>query len=283
MRPIRLEWPLVFFTTLTQMAAGAFFIWGFAALMGPQPNPFSDGLSQIVLAMVLASLAVGMLSAAAHLGYPRHGVFSLRHLQRSWLSREALFGLVFGGVTLGLWGRRVLALEFGPLDTALTVLGLVLGFGLVYSIARLYRLRTVPAWDHSGTPLTFFTTAILLGTICILAVWAAMGREFVWRNIRDASWLLLGLTAWQLVVFSVVGVYLNRRGGAAAESAAILWKNLGWLIVGRLAAAFLGVGLIFSASLLPGPGRVLAGCGLIFVSEVLGRLLFYGMYRRVGI
>ncbi|MBN1668406.1 MAG: dimethyl sulfoxide reductase anchor subunit [Anaerolineales bacterium] len=285
-------WPLVFFTLLTQAAAGAFFWWGLAVLWLDLPVELtSGGFARTLLAVVLALLAFGTLAATLHLGQPGRAWLSLSHLRASWLSREALLGGSFGFLVLLVLLRSWQQSVFGGLENALVLLGLLAGAGLVYGISRLYRLRTVPAWDHAGTPAAFFITALLLGLVTITALW--LGRSWFQSDFANEAWLnlwlylaplaLIVLTVLQWGTFSLVLLSLSHRGGAAVAGLRLLATELRRVLVGRALAAFLALVLLAWPPFTRQPLLLGAALALLALSEILGRYLFYAFYRRVGI
>jgi anaerobic dimethyl sulfoxide reductase subunit C (anchor subunit) len=283
------EWPLVFFTVLSQMSAGMFVLWGLPACLLPAPNAFSEPpLSFTLLVAVLVLLVLGGLSAAGHLGRIFGALHALRNLRSSWLSREALlaggFGLSVGlALLVGLFQT-----EFGWLDRVLILLGCILAGTLVVGISHLYRLRTVPAWDHPGTTAEFILTALLAGTAGLMSVWFALiafddgyAIESLLGPLLWASNSLIVLSGLgQAVLFALKLRVLEKRGLAGAASAAALRGDLRPVVILRwltLLAAF-GI-LLFGRP----PLMALLGYGLVVVSEVIGRYLFYASYRRSGI
>jgi len=203
------ELPLVAFTLLGQMAAGMA-VFSF----------FSGPLSMSLLVIIGGLISVGALVSVFHLGAPLNAWRALNHLKKSWLSREILVFGLFGGswlVSLAMPGM-------GKLPLALC------GIGLVYSMARVYRLRSVPAWDTNRTLLAFIVSAILLGglglevvDVCVAAPKAgeplmvlvvaiglivALLLAFAERNqaYKTARRLRLGLIGLGLV--GIVGIYL---------------------------------------------------------------------------
>jgi len=287
------EWQLVFFTTLTQMAVGMFFLWGFAAILAPTPNSFTHGLYPLVLlTMVLLALALGTLSAGLHLGRPSRAIFSPTNLRSSWLSREALLGTSFGLPGLVLLLRRGFGQPFSVFDDVLVLAGTVCGLALVYGIARLYMLRTVPAWNNFGTPTTFFGTTFLLGTVAATTVGLALifwddgyaSDTILSRLIEVSTGLIFLFAAIQSVIFVFTVLYLNNQGGVAAQSVRILSTDLQGILVWRCLTAFVGIGILVVKFFVWLPiVSFFAAFGLILVSEILGRFLFYGFYRRAGI
>lgn len=169
------ERSLVAFTLLLQTAVGM--TWGLAAArLVPGSDPFAAGPLLAVGALTLA----GGFAAFLHLGSPRHAWLALAGLRTSWLSREILFTVLF----LACWGLMAGIALFGgggaaraaTLDAAMDVAALV-GAVLIYAMSRVYRLRTVPAWDTWRTPARFFLAAVVLGGLAAaLALTLAGGR-----------------------------------------------------------------------------------------------------------
>jgi anaerobic dimethyl sulfoxide reductase subunit B (iron-sulfur subunit) len=158
------ELPLVAFTLLAQMAAGMA-----VCLLVLSPIPL-----RLVLA-VGALLAAGGLSAFLHLGRKRNAWRAVTHLKKSWLSREVLMAGLFGAAWVlaagSEWLKRA---SLAPWLLA------VLGIGLIDSMARVYRIKTVPAWNTWRTPTAFFLSAAVLGSLGVnLGVpgmgWAVVG------------------------------------------------------------------------------------------------------------
>jgi DMSO reductase anchor subunit len=140
--PDFVELPLVAFTLLGQMAAGMAVLSFFS---GPLTVPVLITLGTLTGLAGLASLL--------HLGTPLNAWRALGHLKKSWLSREILMFGLFGAS----WLICLLLPGMGKLPLGLS------GIGLVYSMAQVYRLRSVPAWDTDRTLLAFAVSAIMLG------------------------------------------------------------------------------------------------------------------------
>jgi anaerobic dimethyl sulfoxide reductase subunit C (anchor subunit) len=284
----RSVWTLVAFTLHTQMAVGAFVLWGLTAVLLPTPSPISVGqFPFIVLITLLLILILGALAAAFHLGRPMGAVFSLTNLHRSWLSREGLLGIGFGLLILILFFFRWRRVEFGPLDRIIILIGIACGISLVYGISRLYMLRTVPAWNHLGTPASFYTTSFLLGTLTVMVLWNllissndAYANDIILSRLATISNSLITLLVGvQAVIFGAVSLYLNHMGGAAGDSVRVLWTKLRGILIGRWLTAGIGVTILV---LFPPRLFVMSAYVLLLISEILGRYLFYGFYRRTG-
>lgn len=282
------EWSLIFFTTLTQMAVGAFALWGLGAGVLPSPSVFSTGLfSVILLSTVLAALFLGSLSATTHLGRPLGAVFSLSNWRRSWLSREALLAGGFGLMVMAALVLRLMGTRFGWADRLLILIGMLAGFSLVWGISRLYRLRTVPAWDNLATPAAFFTTSLLTGLVAIRLIWFAqeilepiLTRLPMVALFKIRSDLLIFLLVLvQAVFFCLLIIYLTQQGSAGAESVRILWQRHRLALILRWVMAAVGVLLL---NLGTSPEQHLSAYFLLLASELIGRFLFYAFYQRTG-
>lgn len=140
---------LVIFTLLSQMAAG---IAIFSLFSGP--------LTDSILITLGCLIGVSGLVSVLHLGTPLHAWRSLFHLKKSWLSREILFFGLFGAS----WLLCLVLPGMGKLPLALS------GIGFVHSMAQVYRLRSIPAWDSWRTNVSFFVTALLLGCVATQSV-----------------------------------------------------------------------------------------------------------------
>ncbi|MBK9373344.1 MAG: dimethyl sulfoxide reductase anchor subunit [Holophagales bacterium] len=171
------EGSLVAFTLLTQAAAGACaFLLAFewrAVRAGAGASVEAAALPVLSFALVAALL--GLAASFLHLGSPRNAVRALGNLGSSWLSREILLAALF---TAALAATVLLRFRPGPAGSAAGFahgFAAVAGFGLVVTMVRAYRLRTVPSWDQRATPVAFFATAVALGALAVAAGLALRG------------------------------------------------------------------------------------------------------------
>ena len=226
------ELPLLIFTLCGQTAAGMAL---FALFGGPLSIP--------LLTVIGGLIAVGGLASFLHLGSPWNAWRALNHLNKSWLSREILaFGL-FGAswlIALALPGM-------GKLPLALT------GLALVYVMAQVYHLRSMPSWNTWRTPVGFFATALVLG---LTLMWNILGFETQWAGMMVAALLALELGGW--------------LGAKSTASQAIHnWRG------GLIAAGILGAGIGSAAA---GPAEAWTGLVvflIVLAESILGRWEFY--------
>lgn len=221
------EMPLVVFTLLAQMAVGAF--WAAQWMV--------DTLPFVAYLAIGACLAVGGFFSFAHLGAKRNAWRAPWHLTKSWLSREILF--------VGLFGMGWLIGFMLPEMKWVTSL---LGVGLIFCMAKVYQLRSIPAWNTWRTMAGFFVTAALLG--CLVMI-----------NFLDETRL-----AWGIVtVFLVLELALT----LSAKS------NVQWAVNRLRVGAIVGAGIM---SFVPNPLGVWTSLPIfliVMVEEIIGRWLFY--------
>jgi DMSO reductase anchor subunit len=245
------ERSLVGFTLMAQTAVGL--LWSLAAV----------GLPTTPLLLVAALTAAAGGASLLHLGSPRRAWRALGNLRVSWLSREILFLGLFGLGVILMLGAAWIGRPATGLRHAITIATAVAGGGLLYSMARVYRLRTVPAWDTPLTTASFFLTAGSLGglaagtllasrvpvLIAVLCLAVELTLEPAWRRRRPPSpapapqrvpllilAILLAGTAALPGPFAGTGLYLPALALAlaAAVAAAIQGRSAFYRGVGQL-------------------------------------------------
>ena len=238
--------------------------------------------------------------ASAHLAHPWRAFRAIANVRSSWLSREMLFGTLFGLAASLHTGLLWFEVDSAAARAITALAAILLGLVLVYGIARLYMLRTVPVWHQVTTPVSFFITALLLGTLVAgTGLWLASGLTAA-RSVNSA--ILMGCAPWiallaaaqagiQLLVTAISAVNLAARGRAGAKSLHILVHGhrklfIMWLLL-LLVAAGLLVWLAMLSTAPPATDMltVVAGAAVVvaWATEVLGRYLFYSSYARVGL
>jgi anaerobic dimethyl sulfoxide reductase subunit C len=265
------ERSLVVFTVLAQTAVGLYWAW---ALVWWAAAPASGTAvrEQLLTPLVAVGpfIATAALASLLHLGSPAKAWRALGNLRTSWLSREVLFVALFAGgwgvLAATVWLGDAPPAAFGtpdwmggaagaaPLAGLMTALLAVVGAGLVYSMARVYRLRTVPGWDTPLTSVTFFLTALSLGALAAtLAISGAVGGEGAMDPAAvdtaldagvaaggGAEMAAAAMVAGQAVVALAGRVLLLVAGLALALE---LWLEVMWVARRRAAARGVDPGL----------------------------------------
>jgi len=308
-KPEKPHYSLIFLTILTQMSVGGFVTFWVADVFS-RVGTFPAALHRAVGLGAVFSVLVGLVAIGAsvfHLGRPLYAFRALKMWRRSWLSREILlFALFAGAATTNslLWGLEVfpgLAAWSGfageEYRTGLGALAAGIGIaGLVVS-ALIYMVPARPAWNTVRTPVTFLTTAMLLGPLFALAAYT-----FSLWNISAGDWELLleaARPAIQFIFLFVGGAALfqilnqvqklfylfgeeNPELHAAAKLLTTSFRvhflaRLGLLILGSILLPLAGYEMVESAS--AGWAEFLAAVSLSFLitlaGETLGRYLFF--------
>ena len=194
-----------------------------------------------------------------------------------------------------------------PLAAWLPRLTAAAGLAFLACQTAIYLLPAQPAWNSFATPAAFGGTALRLGILGVAA--GLVGRSLAPEADAPAtgpaaasSAVLRGLALAGILAlaleFVVVPLHLAALAGepstAAAASARRLTGDYGGVLLLRLgllaaaAGALGGVLALARGPLLPSRHRLAAALtsgalGLVLVSEVCGRFLFYAMRVRVGI
>ena len=253
------ERPLVAFTLLAQMAVGVFLtllaldLWDGALAAEPAAWALTNG----VLLAIGPVMAVALAASLLHLGSPAGAWRAIVNVRSSWLSREVVLAIAFAACGAAFAVLRMSGHGPSGLATLLAVATALSGVGLVYAMARVYRVRTVPAWDTPLTTISFFAATVLLGSL-------AVGTALV----------LLPGTSGAPISGPLRWIGLAAAAGFGAELAAL---RRGPLHGARRILLLLGLAL--SAGLLLGAGRasalLAASFAVAVAAETLSRYLFY--------
>ena len=315
------EWPLTLFTVFGQMAVGAFLVLGLIQLLGRTrySTAVIDRVATPALYAIGPIMVAGFFAAFFHLGNPLHALHALRGWQNSPLTQEVIMGVVFAAcgflsavVQYFLW--------FSPrVRAGLAVVTAVIGLVFIWSMARLYMLPTIPAWDHWTTPAQFYLTALSTGALAIGVAFAS------WPYLRNAAWInrlmpanrrqedveesevlsliatalrWIGVTVVVLMPLELV-VLLFFYGRPESVNPAEFEFPMGWFIA-RVALLIVGAGLM-GVSLILMAGRAAEGSLaraqaqrsllvlvtalylMVSLSAIIGRFIFYGSSDRIGI
>lgn len=290
------ERSLVAFTVLAQTGIGT--LWALAGVRwaaGPAADAWLGGSS-----LAAAGLLTGAVGASAfHLGRPANAWRAAANLGSSWLSREIL---LLALVTVGALIAAVLfGAGLGPswLRATVLVLDALLGLGLVYAMARVYRLRTVPTWNSPLTLASFAATAVSLGpAVAALGLALAGTRGPVPGGWGGAVRVLAFVAAAGTGTALVLALLRRRHGRRARDSVdPALWPGGGaggWPVAARTALrvvgllACLGAGFMAavgegSIGMAPVPLLLMLALAAAAPAEVLGRGAFYAHHARSGL
>ena len=145
-------------------------------------------------------------------------------------------------------------------------------------------MRTIPAWNTWVTPVSFFTTALLLGGLAAgvaLAIDASTPPGPLRPLLR---WVALGvvvLLGLELVISLLWVAALATEHGAASRAATRITREHGLIFRLRLALTVLAMA-VAGASLLPwgeGAARLITLIGLSDVDRQMLHILGDGMHK----
>ncbi len=302
------ELALVLFTILTQMTVGSYLVLGAVHYYAVRKKGMeaADRLSDKALLILVPVLALAMLISLLHLGHLAKAPLAVANVATSWLSREIVFTVLFGCCAVlfvFLQYRKIGAFRLRNVIAWITG---VVGLGLVYSMSRIYMIPTQPAWNSVATPVAFFTTTLLLGSL-------AMGTAFIVNysvgcrkdpdHAGEQCEVVLGaLKGIALFSIALLGIefieqplylgYLATAGAAAQASAAQIVQDYQSIFILRLLLVFLGAGIfgVFLYKNATARGSevtvkylIYSAFSLVLVAEVLGRFLFYMSEYRIGV
>jgi anaerobic dimethyl sulfoxide reductase subunit C (anchor subunit) len=302
------EWALVIFSILAQMSVGSFVVLGFVHFYAARKagNEEADRLSDRTLLAIGGVLILGMIASLLHLGNPTNAYRAVTNIGSSWLSREITFLVAFmitGGAFALMQWRKIASFA---VRNVIAWIAALLGLGLVFSMSNIYLLEIQTTWNSLATPISFFTTTLLLGLLTIgsalVANYAYMRRKYPecadvqCGLLRDVvRWISLASVVFLGVEFVVIPLYLGSLvagGSVAASGVSIMVNGLSLVLVFRLVLAFLGAGVfalfLYQTATRPGAEQMLgylvyAAFALVLISEVLGRFLFYATRSQIGI
>ena len=151
---------LIIFTILIQTSVGIFSTTLFNIWINKKEM---IDIPLIILSICLGLIILGLISAMAHLGNPRNAPRAVSNITHSWLSREIVTTNIFAVSIVLLW-----IVTFADVQKGLFLIetvSLILGISTIFTMSRVYRLKVVPVWDSIATPMDFFGTALLAGSV----------------------------------------------------------------------------------------------------------------------
>ncbi|MDO5454168.1 MAG: dimethyl sulfoxide reductase anchor subunit [Corynebacterium sp.] len=315
------EWPLTLFTVFGQMAVGAFLVLGAVQVLGRKKHSTAviDRVADPALYAIGPIMVAGFLAASFHLGNPFNALNVLRGWSNSALSQEVILGVIFAGLGFLFAACQWLGWLTQRIRVVLASLTALVGVVFVASMANLYMLPTIPAWNHWTTPAQFYLTTLSTGALAIGVAFCS------YPFLADAPWLnrlmpanrrdehvseeeVSGLITTSLKWIGVAVVILMPLellvlvfyyGRPAGVNPTEFDFPMAWFVI-RVALLIIGAGLmgVFlvqsatkaeadSGVRTPAQRRLLLMVTLSYLlvsaSAIIGRFIFYGGSDRIGI
>lgn len=283
------EWSLVFFTLLGQLSAGVLFslmifsITGFSNKVRESQRIFKVSI-YIATILIILALIISFL----HLSSPLASIYALSNLKQSWLSREILLVSVFTAF-LGFLSIYVYRSNTKKQITVFLLLATIIGFLMIYSMAKIYMLPTVPAWDTPITLINFFGSGLITGSAFFLLVYYQITGETTENKIHAKTGKIyitiigIVLASRALAIFTSCFTEIVSRSAFAPSQLLVTEFFVSWIFW------LLGLGLILWQIFSP-VKKIKTFLNFFYLAficfvmaEILYRSLFYSSFYRVGI
>lgn len=275
------EWPLMFFTVVSQCVIGAYLVTASVLLFG---RLTAETTRKLHLSMFFLWLLMGLgfIASMMHLGSPLRAMNALNRLGASPLSNEIATGSLFFALGGLYWLVAVLNRMPRSVNTLWLAVTAVAGVIFLYAMGRVYMIDTVPTWYNVFTPLGFVLTMFIGGPLLGVLLLQMAG-------IRGEGWRYLPWLSVVAVLVSITAVAMQSADLAAINSsvqrAATLIPDYNLLMAGRVLLLMLGL----ACWLLPvvrGKNPPISGLALgmllVLGGELIGRAVFYGLHMTVG-
>jgi anaerobic dimethyl sulfoxide reductase subunit C len=302
------DWALITFTILVQMSVGSMWVLMIAHYFAARKFGVeeADRLSDRALLALVPVIVLAFVASLLHLGNPFNAYRAVTNLGSSWLSREIFFGVIFAVLAFVFAFLQWRKIGSFVLRNVIGWLAAIDGLVLVFSMSNVYLLQSQPAWNSWATPVSFFTTAFLLGALAMGAAFVAnyaylqrkqpdcadkqctLMRDAL-RWIAVASVLLVGI---ELVVLPLYLVTIASGSAIGLASVKLMAGSFGWVLALRIILAFVGAGVLavflYRNAISAGREKILgtltySAFVMVLIAEVLGRALFYAAHIRIGI
>ena len=195
---INSEWDLVFFTLIAKMSVGAFIFQEILIHYGSHSHPDILKLKNRMLWILLPLMVMAVFLSFFHLGKPEHAKYSLDNLRTSWLSHEILMISVFTfllaayAFVFRIWPGRLRLLRI------ISILSIISGILLIFSMIKIYMLKTIPIWNSYTTAIEFILCSLILGGTLLLVLFERLtdGATF-----EEVSYLKSKIKILSIIVF----------------------------------------------------------------------------------
>lgn len=172
---------------------------------------FGGGLSALVILTAgvvgLILITAGLLASTRHLANPKNAWRAFSRFRSSWLSREAVFAVLFYPFAVAWIG---LAGWFGRVHWAIDLLGLasaLLALVTVYCTGMIYAcLRTIRQWHNPLVPANYLLLGLASGVLLLLAILSWHGSPALAPSLWLALTLLLLAAAGKALYYQWIGL-----------------------------------------------------------------------------
>ena len=301
------EWSLLIYTLLMQLCVGVYLVQEILRYT------VSKGKHITEINMICNRLLVfiGMIAVFAtfvsffHLGNPFKAYNALNNLRSSWLSREILFQLAFLLGVAVVIAIRPTKIFPDWLKKGVSIFTGLLGIVLIFTMAKLYMLTTIPVWNNLTTPVSFFITTFLLGGFTFLSGMMLLKKSilkdspnllerfnlFFQKSIKMISLFSILFLGLEILMFPVLIQLLRTNLSVEGNIIGGMSMNQLFPMILRfilILSAIVSIGIVYHK---PKQSRVTSINSrlpymiflIILCSEILGRFVFYASCSQIGI
>ncbi|MCP4415630.1 MAG: dimethyl sulfoxide reductase anchor subunit [Chloroflexi bacterium] len=239
------EWPAVLNFILGGTATGLYLIGLLALASGAWETAVFKWLSPLLTSL-------GFLALTVEAGRPLRSRYLLRHLRRSWMSREALAAAIFIPLALLDWFIPNIVLQS---IAAIAAAGLTVSQGFM-----IYRSPGVASWSVWPMPFLFIASGFAAGGGLALALagWQVRIIPELLLSITQVS-IVLNLAAWLVYLyvprtseFQTATASLRTRAsmgtiigiGGVLPLLILIWLAVGSSVDNQILAALAGLSVI---------------------------------------
>ncbi|OBU21456.1 dimethyl sulfoxide reductase [Photobacterium aquimaris] len=279
------ELPLVAFTVLAQTAVGGYII---TAGRLSQLGSATKHRQPLVLSMIVlwAFMAIGFAASTMHLGSPLRAFNALNRVGHSGLSNEILTGSIFFAVGGLYWLADLLKIVTESVLKITRIIVALAGIIFMAAMIKVYLINTVPVWNSSFTYVEFIGTVLMSGVLLGYVLLNLTQTTTATLNTKLAIFgvcmiaLHVVITAWQLVDIATITTSIQ----TGAEHLAVYSGS----IITRLVLLVIAGGLWLFSALKAHQVKAVTAISLLafivmFIAELIGRGVFYGLHFTVGI
>ncbi len=281
------EWSLVFFTLLSQLSAGMIIaLMAFSFLKQHYEGKNAETFFKSVLYIAFVFMVIALALSFLHLNQPMRSVYALSNIITSWLSREILTATLF----LFFVALAILLYHLKRPEVYLKTIMMIAaaaGIVFIYSMAGIYMIPTVPAWNTPATITGFYSTTLLVGPALALAIYLKHFKTQVGALAINKYAVVLSsliLIALFLKVINTLFIAPDMplyQAGFEPQKIPNIFPVMQWILL------LTGVVLFIVAILSKSNRRVDVILWFVFcfflVSEFIDRVMFYASYFRIGL
>ena len=280
------EFSLVLFTLLGQFSAGMIVCLLVLNLIRKSGTGNKTGmLTHKGVYVATGVMIISMIISFFHLSSPLSAIYALSNLEQSWLSREilmvSLFTLLLVSMSAGLYLGKVKMKHLRILLTIASATGIL----MVFTMARLYMISTIPAWNNPSTLISFYASTLVLGASFVLILFYRLSSK---QPTQDISLTFVAIIALVLIINLINTIYIGPEyyeGNIAFEPevSVRLHSYLSWFfwVAGLVVLIRQTYSPAKSQKLFLNYQYIAFTC--FFAAEIISRVLFYQSFYRIGI